>query len=1175
MPAEFLSRVAGLGATQQDGADYGLSASLGIKEEIARYWRIGSDLHRRYAERRGRQGLDDERVGVEEWLVPFLNSLLGYDDLAETAPVALDDRVFKLSHHAFSGAVPALLTTRAFDLDKAYSHFGQEGRRQAPHGSMQEYLNCQDAALWGLVGNGARLRLLRDNPSLTRPAYIEADLDLIFDEELYPDFAALWLAAHASRLQPQGPSPADCIIEAWRTEAHETGQRVLADLRHGVTEALRVLGTGFLQHPRNDGLRTDLQTGTLTREQFFEQLLRLVYRLLFLFVAEERDLLHAPEAGVRERSVFTDGYSLARLRERALRRRHYDRHADLWLGLQVAFRGLSRGAPGLGLPALGGLFRTDVCPALDRALVANESILEAVRNLAYFHSEKALSRVNFRDMDTEELGSVYESLLELQPVVDVEASPWTFAFASDRGSARKLTGSYYTPPALVHQLVTSTLDPVIEQAKRGRPEDPVAALLDISVLDPACGSGHFLLAAARRLASEIARLESGADSPDEATRRHALREVVRHCVHGVDRNPLSVELCKTALWIETVEPGKPLTFLDGHIRLGDSLVGILDPEVMAGGIPPEAYKPLTGDDKAVCRELKTENRQARQKHLFDRDGGPDAPALDFRLDAMPEDTLEDVDRKRKALQDADADPQRLFEALRADMFVGAFFMTKARETARSTPLTGDLLALDAGERPRRGVAESAGSMAREHRFMHWHLAFPRIMGNGGFDVILTNPPWKVAQHNEEKFFAPRAPSVAELAGAVRKRAIAELEHSDPELWRSHRNALRGYRAFNVFARNCGRFSLSAHGKLNSYALFSETLLQLTNAGGRAGVIVPSGIATDDSTKAFFEHLVSRRRLASLYDFENREKLFDIDSRIKFCLLTIGGAGKPIPEAEFAFFLRRPEQLKEQERRYTLTASDLALFNPNTRTAPTFRTRRDMDVARKLYRRAGVLWREARGEEPEHNAWAVGFMQMFNMTSDSALFRTLDELQADGWELKGNVFWRDDEQYLPLYEAKLFHQYDHRFATFEGASAKDLKNGRARAMTTSEKRDPEAVVLPRYWVPAAEVERKLGVNSTERPAADPDLELASGPAGQRASGPAGQRASGPAGQRASGPAGQRASGPAEEFSNGITLALRLISRATDRRTTLSGVIPRSGLGHKAAVVRLGVGGSLCD
>ena len=703
-----------------------------------------------------------------------------------------------------------------------------------------------------------------------------------------------------------------------------------------------MLGNGFLQHPRNDDLRADLRTGALAPEQFFEQLLRLVYRLLFLFVAEERDLLHAPGTGDPQRLVFAGGYSVARLRERALRRRHYDRHADQWLGLQIAFRGLARGAPGLGLPALGGLFRADLCPTLDQALIANQAVLEAVRDLSYFRSEKVLSRVNFRDMDTEELGSVYESLLELQPVIDVEASPWSFAFASDRGSARKLTGSYYTPSALVHELVTSALDPVIEQAKASRPEDPVAALLDLTVLDPACGSGHFLLAAARRLASEVARLESGADSPDETTRRHALREVVRHCIHGVDRNPLSVELCKTALWIETIEPGKPLTFLDGHIRLGDSLVGIFDPAVMTDGIPPEAYKPLTGDDKAVCRELKAKNRQALQKELFDRDGAADGRVPQLGLDAMPEDTIDEVERKRSALEDADADPVRAREALRADLFVGAFFAPKTRAGQATTPVGGDLFGLDAGERARHGVEEAAREMAREHRFFHWHLAFPRIMANGGFDVVLTNPPWERIKLQEQEFFAMRAPEIAGAPNkAARDRLIRRLGRDEatlPEraLLESFEAAKRQAEATSQFVRKGGRFPLTGVGDVNTYALFAENALELVNSAGRAGMIVPSGIATDHSTRAFFEHLTTGHRLASLYDFENREKVFpDIDSRIKFCLLTMSGGDSRVPEAEFAFFLHQPEQLKERERRYALTASDLALFNRIPGPVPPF------------------------------------------------------------------------------------------------------------------------------------------------------------------------------------------------------------------------------------------------
>ena len=278
---------------------------------------------------------------------------------------------------------------------------------------MQEYLNAEDNCLWGIVSNGSKLRILRDNPSLTRPSYIEADLDLVFTEELYPDFAALWLAVHASRLKPVDDKPSSSIIETWRAKAHETGERALENLRGGVTEALRQIGNGFLQHPDNHDLRAALADGTLSPEHYFQQLLRLVYRMLFLFTAEERDLLHAPEATGTQRAVFADGYSLSRLRERALRRRHYDHHWDLWQGLQITFRALARSrAPALGLPALGGLFRTGQCPDLDNAAIANERLLDAVRSLSFFRSDKALARVNYRDMGTEELGSVYESLLE-------------------------------------------------------------------------------------------------------------------------------------------------------------------------------------------------------------------------------------------------------------------------------------------------------------------------------------------------------------------------------------------------------------------------------------------------------------------------------------------------------------------------------------------------------------------------------------------------------------------------------------------------------------------------------------------------------------------------------------------------------------------------------------------
>ena len=1149
LPPEFLAEVAALQAPRQRGADYGLSKSLSIKEEIARYWRIGNDLYGRYAERRPRRDLGASRVGVEDWLVPLLRRLFGYDDLAVSGGVEVEDRVFKLTHRACGGAVPLLLVTDDFVLDKADPRLGGNGRRLAPHGLMQEYLNAAADALWGMVSNGSKLRILRDNPSLTRPSYIEADLDLIFTEELYPDFAALWLAAHASRFRPTDGKPQDCIIETWRAKSHETGERARANLRHGVTSALRRLGNGFLEHPDNDSLRAALDGAAVAPEEYFQQLLRLVYRMLFLFTAEERDLLHAPDASDRERSVYAEGYALSRLRERALRRRHYDRNADLWQGLQVTFRALARGAPGLGLPALGGLFRDDQCPDLDRAAIGNEHLLEALRMLAYFPSlsGKSLARINYRDMDTEELGSVYESLLELHPFIDVQTRPWRFAFAGDEGgekkakvSERKLSGSYYTPPSLVGELVRTTLDPVIARAVNARPEDPRSAILDLHILDPACGSGHFLLAAARRLAAEIARIEGGDDAHDEKARQHALREVVRHCIYGVDRNPLAVELCKTALWIEALEPGKPLAFLDAHIVLGDSLIGVLDPEIMLDGIPGQAYKALTGDHKGVCRDLKARNRRRGQGDLFDEEAVLEVAVTSIDLDAMPEETLDDVEAKRFAWEATGRDAAHAREALRANLYAGAFFAPKTRRTLKTVPLTEHIQGEESAEVGLAGVALQVRDLAHRHRFFHWHLRFAEIMQDGGFDAVLGNPPWKVSQLNEAQYFSSRSPRIAALAGATRKSAIAELKDSNPELWEDYRHARRGLEAWNHYCRVSGRYSLGNHGKLNSYALFAETCLQVLHPKGRAGLIVPTGIATDYYTRKFLEHIVASRRLATLYDFENREKVFPgIDSRIKFCLLTLSGRHDSVPEPEFAFFLRQVEQLRERERRFTLSREDFKLFKPNTRTCPTFRTRHDMEIARKMYKHAGVFWREKRGYEPEENPWGISLQQLFNMTDESDLFRTREQLEDEGRQLKGNVFVGKDEEeaYLPLYEAKVFNQYDHRFATFDGVSEKDIGDGNARPITTEERAAPETVVIPRYWVPESEVVQRLEKQETSRPWI---------------------------GRTAGTTPGAREAGH--------QVAFRKITRATDERTSIVAVIGNVGLGDSATTIAFGAGSS---
>ncbi len=1094
LPSEFLQTIATLKAHHQDSSDYELSDSLEIKDELSRYWSIANDLYMRYANRLASRDFSRPKFGIDDWLVTLLHTLFGYNDINTASSIECENRVYRLTHRACGGTVPILLLTHDFDIDKVDPRLGYDGIRRSPHNMMQEYLNVDDTVLWGLVSNGSKFRILRESVSLTRPSYIEIDLDLIFAENLYSDFVAFWLSVHASRLRPRGSGegdfskPSNCIMEDWRKKAHETGERALEKLRNGVIDSLRQIGNGFLQHPLNDRLRKDLNCGDLSPDDYFQQLLLLVYRLLFLFSAEERNLLHLPDATVGQRDIYSEGYALARLRERTLHHRYYDHHQDLWRCLQVNFQVLRGDVSGirLGLSALGGLFLRDHCRDLDDAVISNRYLLEAVRNLAYFRSDQNLARVNYRDMGTEELGSVYESLLELRPIINT--TDWTFSFSIDfnvkqvKGSERKLTGTYYTPPNLVNQLIKSTLDPVIKQAVDFQPDNPRAAILDLKVIDPACGSGHFLLAVARRLATEIVRVESGDNTIEEVTRQNALRDVMKRCIYGVDKNRLAVELCKTALWIETIEPGKPLTFLDAHILHGDSLIGILNPESIENGIPDEAYKPLTGDNKTICSTLKQRNLESDgQEVLFDKDqdGVLEVAVASLDFEAMPEETLTNVKEKQRAWQLMLRDPVRDHEALRANIFVGAYFSPKTSKTHKIVPLSRNFVQLKRSNRLNDDVEDHLKVLADCHSFLHWHLAFPEIMQDGGFDVVIGNPPWERIKLQEKEFFELRAPKIANARNkALREKQIRQLNRedsslSDKKLYREFMVAKRKAEAASQYVRTGGRFPLTGMGDVNTYTLFAETFLQLLNPRGRAGLIVPTGIATDDTTKAFFNHIISEKRLVSLFDFENREAIFvGVHKSYKFCLLTLSGMDTPIPEAEFAFFLHQVEQLKEVKRRYTLSADDFILFNPNTRTCPIFRTRRDMEITRKMYQRAGVLWKETQPPELENNPWGVSFQRMFDMANDSHQFRTRSELEDGGWELRGSVFEKGDERFLPLYEAKLFHQYDHRFATFDGVCERDIKSGKARLMTRSEKSDTKSVVIPRYWVSEKIVAEKL-------------------------------------------------------------------------------------------------------
>lgn len=768
---------------------------------------------------------------------------------------------------------------------------------------------------------------------------------------------------------------------------------------------------------------------------------------------------------------------MRRLRERAVRRSQYDRHTDLWSSLRPVLQALGRrgGEPTLGLPELGGLFASGQCPHLDASTLENRALLEATFRLAWLREQRALARVNWKDMGPEELGSVYESLLELVPRVSAEGRSFEFAGASEAtGNARKLTGSYYTPDSLVQQLLDTALEPVIADRLAANLEDPERALLGISVIDPACGSGHFLLAAARRLASHLARIRTGG-TPGAHEYRIALRDVVTHCIHGVDRNPMALELARMSLWLETYTPDRALGFLDHHLVLGDALLGLLDLGVLKEGIPDEAYSTLTGDDREVGNTLKKVNRAARKalaklqkSENLELHLGTEALGDAFaRLDELSDHAIEGVEAKRARYDELRKQAESSPVALAADIYLGAFLMPKRlaegeqqlteRAAVDRYPATGTLLiALDGTLAGEHTVARAARRVCRMARVLHWPLAFPQVFARGGFDVVVGNPPWERIKLQEQEFFAVRAPAIAEARNkAERERAIAALQKAsagspERELYDEFIDAKQEAEATSVFCHTEARYPLTGVGDVNTYALFAETGVRIIRQSGRAGLVLPIGIVVDDSTKRFFSSMVEQFRLVQVIGCHEIRRWFPgTDDRNPFCLLTVGHA----PTARLVFHCVQPSHFGDQDRQFQLSRDDFALINPNTRTCPIFRARADAELTKKIYRNVPVLIDETK-PEAEGNPWGLSFMRMFDMSNDSHLF--LDKPRVDA---------------LPLYEAKMMHQFDHRWATYE-PSAGGGGSVDSRDVTAAEKADPSFTVRPRYWVPATEVRRRV-------------------------------------------------------------------------------------------------------
>ena len=1079
--------------------DYHLDPSDRLKDAAARAWSKLNTDYKRYRDEKAK--LPDSDTGTtltrERWLLPLFSEL-GYGRLPTQKAIDIDGKSYPISH-CWNNCTPIHLVTFRHETDKRVPGMAGAASR-SPYSIVQELLNRSESHRWGFVSNGKMLYLLRDNKALARAANVEFDLEAIFENDQFADFILLYILCHQSRVEPRNPdTPKDCWLEDWCKVADSSGTRARDHLRDGVKNAMEHLGQGFLASPYNKNLTASLKSGSLSPEGFYHQILRLVYRLLLLLVAENRraengrNLLHPIDADPKAIDRYNTYYSISRLRDLATSVRGTD-HDDLYESLKLLFVQLGTGYAPLAIPAMGSFLfsaKSTATPDLETSRLPNRKLLAAILSLSRTEDTSvkggAIRRsVDFANLGSEELGSVYESLLELTPRLFTPDGSFILRAAS--GNERKSTGSYYTPRSLINSLLDTALEPVISNAINKLPNDKAEhALLNLKVCDPACGSGHFLLAAGDRLAMRLAKIRTSDEEPSTLAFQHARRDVIGKCLYGVDLNPMAVELCKVSLWMDALEPGKPLSFLDHHIQHGNSLIGCT-PALLSKGIPDEAFAPIEGDVKSIVSILKKQNKKERGEHKagqgileFFKLGNLSEFAA--RLHSISHDTLQDEVEAESMyatmVQNADYKNARFV----ADAWCSAFVWKKEdSELGQFCPTEQQWRKWEKNPHvaPLQ-VRDEVARLSHQYKFFHWHLVFPEVFiaqvdgkegssisgWKGGFDAILANPPWERVKLQEKEWFAQRNPNIANAPNAAaRTRMINALSKEDPKLFSAFQDDLRKASGESHLLRSSGLFPLCGRGDINVYTVFAELMRTVVNEQGRVGAVLPSGIASDDTTKFFFQDLMEKKALASLFDFENREAIFpNVHRSYKFCLITMGNGVKVLAkEATFVFFALNTNELNDPDKRFTLSSEDIALLNPNTRTCPIFRSGRDAELTKAIYRRVPVLIKEARDGNPEENPWGIKFSTMFHMSNDSGLFRTREQLEEEHWKLQGNIFRKAGEEYLPLYEAKLFHHFNHRWATYDGLDTRDF--------TLEEKQNPNRFVMGRYWVKNSDVQDAL-------------------------------------------------------------------------------------------------------
>ena len=910
------------------------------------------------------------------------------------------------------------------------------GCQPAPAACMVGDLGRMGRPRWGILTNGNRWRLYDGQARSVAQGFLEIQLlQALTDPDLLRRFV-VFFRPQALRCSGDG----NCWLKAVLT-AHERHQKRIA--------------TAFIQQACHQVFPTLAGAVAQAAPTAPEAALRkaslvLLYRLLFLLYGESRGLLNGGASGDGD-SLHGLAYRVAEARRRG--QGESGEHPGYWTTIVALVQDMVHGQPGLG--HLGRhIFSAEQTSLLENLTGTDEVVADALMGLCFTRQGEP---IDYGDLAVEQLGALYEQLTACR----LKRDAGRITMESNQ-LCRKTASCYYTPGELVDVILQETVAPLV-QGRSAR------QLLNLKVCDPAMGTGNFLvglldylsdagLAATTLNHDDLSWFRNGHSHLDDA---QAVRNLVlQHCIYGVDRDAMAVDVARMVLMFHG--NSTDMGHLDHHLHCGNSLFG--------GWIRDAVTTIRDADGSTTLQTLLRSSRAAAAAVTT-----MDTAALPSRASARHWHNLANANAPLQTILSAIHTGHWLRAAPDGDMDV-VHDLWRGRWGNPVHVVTG---AVPVTDRRLSRTLDRMRVLMAEEEFFHWQLACPGLwlegdgeQRQGGFDAVIGNPPWDKVKLQQVEWFAQNCPDVACAPhAAARRQRIARLHRNRaPQAVAYDRAAARAAAQSHV-ARSCGDYPLLSGGDLNLYALFVERAMALVKPHGLVGMLTPSSLASGKTGAAFFRRVAQEGRLKVLYDFENRKTFFpDVHGSLRFCIFVArknpqGLLRDPLAGAvNCAFRLSSIAQLDDPERRFLLRAEDFARVNPNTGTAPLFRTRRDARITTNIYRRLPVLVN--RSGDRVRRSWPVTYRRMFDMSADSHLFRSAQEMQRQNVRVSnttGPGGTRQGGRWLPLYEGKMMQAFDHRAADIIVNKSNMFRPAQQRLLQNSEKTNPDRRPRWRHYV----------------------------------------------------------------------------------------------------------------